>query len=84
MSKRIICITAVAAMAAFACLGLTGCGIENMDEETRKSVGMGLGMLIILASGIGYFASGRYFGKKRQQAARRNKQRANSKKKKRR
>lgn len=81
MSKRIFHITVIAAIAAFACLGLTGCGIEDMDEDTRKSVGMGLGMLIILASGIGYFASGRYFGKKRQQAARRNKQRAQKKKK---
>lgn len=80
MSKRIFALIAIAAITMVACFGLTGCGAEAMDEETRKSVGIGLGILIIAASGLGYVASSRHFGRKRQQAARRNAQRAKQKK----
>jgi hydrogenase/urease accessory protein HupE len=82
MIKRVFTIAAIACMALFACLALTGCGVEDMDEETRKTLGFALGMMIIAASGIGYFASGRYFGRKRQRRASRN--RSNTKKRKRR
>ncbi|MDO4399767.1 MAG: hypothetical protein Q4D27_02320 [Coriobacteriia bacterium] len=79
MNKRIFIMSALAALALFSCLALSGCGIQDLDDETRKSVGFALGMLIIAASGIGFFASSRYYGKKRQKAARRNKQRAQQK-----
>ena len=82
MSKRTLAITVLAAIAAFSCFALTGCGIEDMDEESRKSLGFGLGIMILLASGLGYFISGQYFGRKRQRA-RRYRSRSNTKKKRR-
>jgi len=64
MGKRIIAVVAIAAM-AISCLALAGCGVENMDEDTRKSVGIAIGILIIAASGLGVFTSRQYFGRKR-------------------
>ena len=84
MNKRIFTIAAIAIMAVFSCLALTGCGVEDMDEETRKNLGFGLGMMILAASGLGFVISGRYFGRKRQRNARRNRNRSNTKKRKRR
>ncbi|MBE6470933.1 MAG: hypothetical protein E7000_04405 [Coriobacteriaceae bacterium] len=79
MNKRTARFAIVIAIAAFSCLALGGCGIQDMDEETRKSVGMGLGMLILVASGLGYFISGRYFGRKRQRSAQRKRQQSKKK-----
>lgn len=80
MTKRIITITAIAALALFACLALSGCGLENMDEKSRKDLGFALGIGILAASGIGYFISGQYFARKRKRSQIARKQRAKSKK----
>lgn len=80
MKKHTFALVAVAVLVALSCLALSGCGMDGMDEDLRKNVGLALGLMIIAASGLGFFASGRHFGRKRQQAARRNKQRAKSKK----
>ena len=65
MSKRTLAVVAIAAITALSCLALTGCGVESMDEDTRKSVGIAIGILIIAASGLGVFTSRQYFGRKR-------------------
>jgi hypothetical protein len=80
MTKRIFAITAISALAVFACLALSGCGIENMDEKTRKDLGFAIGIGIVAASGIGYFVSGQYFARKRKRNERLRKQRTKGKK----
>jgi hypothetical protein len=82
MAKRVITITAIAALTVFACLVLSGCGIENMDEKTRKDPCFAIGIGIVAASGIGYFISGQYFARKRKRNQAARKQRAKSKKRK--
>ena len=82
MDRRVFTVGIVTALAAFMCFALTGCGIEDMDDESRKNLGFGLGILILLASAAGYFLSGTYFGRKRQRA-RRYRSRSNTKKRKR-
>ena len=80
MRKHTSALIAIAAFMAFSCLALSGCGADGMDEDLRKNVGLALGLMVIAASGLGFYASGRHFGRKRQQAARKNKQRSKNKK----
>ena len=47
----------------------------------RKNIGLALGLMVIAASSVGFYASGRHFGRKRQQNARKNRQRAKQKRK---
>ena len=79
MSKRLSTITTVIALAAFMCLGLTGCNTDGMDDGTRKTLGMAIGLMIIAASTLGFMASNRHYGNKRKQNARKNRQRAKQK-----
>ncbi len=80
MNSRFASLVVAVLACACLCVPLAGCGVENLDDETRKSVGFGLGMLIIAASGIGFFASSRYYATKRRRAQQRKRQRANKKK----
>lgn len=82
MTKRTFTIAAIAAMALFNCLALTGCA-DSMDEDTRKTVGLALGILIVAASGIGLLASNSRFKRNKNMRIRRYRSRSNTKSKKR-
>ncbi len=81
MKRRFASLVAVLLVCVCVCATLSGCGIEQLDEETRKSVGFALGLLIIAASGIGFLASNRYYGRKRRRVQQRKRQHSKTRKK---
>ena len=82
MTTRVFTIAAIATLALSACLALSGCA-DGMDEDTRKSVGLALGLIIVAASGIGLLATNSRFKQNKNRRIRQYRSRSNTKSRKR-
>lgn len=72
MKDKTARVLSIAAMAALACLALSGCDTSDLDQDSTNKLGIALGVTVIIISWLGMRFSGRYFGRKRQANKRKN------------
>ena len=80
MKQRVAAIIAAAILASLLCAPLALA--DELDKDSTQTLGIVIGICIIVVSMLGLRFSGRYFARKRQANARKNRARAKQKSKK--